>query len=231
MAPAQTGAAGGGDKSGHSSYHAVVLKLDKRFSRGFAARGSYVLSKPIADADSYNAGNAAMDHYNRSLEKSIGQYDQTHNLKASYVWEMPFGRGRRWLTKGVGAGVLGDWRFSGVHLAQSGTPPELEYSNQYYINQRGGASAMAAPDGSSVMPAPTSRATRTAAGKVEKIITRSMAGKRDDRAPPSFRDTATARIFVPAPGFPRSIHPAGSLDSWSRNAVRAAGPASPVSSK
>lgn len=131
---------GGGDKSGHSSYHAVVLKLDKRFSRGFTMQGSYVLSKLITDADSYNADNVALDHYNRRLEKSIGQYDQTHNLKASYVWEMPFGHGRRWLTKGVGAGVLGDWRFSGVHLAQSGTPLELGNSNQYNIfNGRGGA--------------------------------------------------------------------------------------------
>jgi hypothetical protein len=125
--------AGNGDKSGHSSYHALVLRVDKRFSSGFTAQGSYVLSKLITDSDSYNADNSALDHYNRGLEKSIGQYDQTHNLKLSYVWDFPLGRNRRYLQTGLGAWVLGGWRFSAIHMLQSGTPLELDNNNVYNV--------------------------------------------------------------------------------------------------
>jgi hypothetical protein len=51
--------------------------------------GSYVLSKLLTDADSYDADNRAADHYTRRLEKSIGQYDQTHAFKINYVYELP----------------------------------------------------------------------------------------------------------------------------------------------
>ena len=126
-------AVGNGDKSGHSSYHALVLKLDKRFAQGFTAQGSYVFSKMLTDADAYNVDNSALDHYNRRLEKSIGQYDQTHNLKMSYVWELPFGKGHKWATSGPAAWIAGGWRFSGIHMAQSGTPLELLNNNVYNI--------------------------------------------------------------------------------------------------
>jgi hypothetical protein len=125
--------AGHGDKSGHSTYHAMVLKLDKRYSSGFTMNGSYVFSKLLNNTDSYDADNRAADHYNRSLEKSIGQYDQTHIFKWSYVVELPFGRGRRWLNTGVGNWVLGGWRLSGFHLYASGFPIPLTIPNQLSI--------------------------------------------------------------------------------------------------
>ncbi|MCL5744100.1 MAG: hypothetical protein M1541_09270, partial [Acidobacteria bacterium] len=63
---------GAGDKSGHSSYHALVLKLDKRYSQGVTLQGSYVFSKLLSDADRYQPDNSTLDNYNRRLEKSIG---------------------------------------------------------------------------------------------------------------------------------------------------------------
>jgi hypothetical protein len=125
--------AGNGDKSGHSSYHAMVLKVDKRFSTGFTLQGSYALSKLITDSDSYNADNSSLTHYNRRLEKSIGQYDQTHNFKMSYVWELPFGKNKRLFQSGVAAWVLGDWRVSAIHMLQSGTPIDLSNNNVYNL--------------------------------------------------------------------------------------------------
>ena len=116
---------GAGDKSGHSSYHAMVLKLEKAYSAGLTLQGSYVLSKLLTDADSYDADNEAIDHYNRGLEKSIGQYDITHNIKFSYIYELPFGRGRRWLNNTPAHWVLGGWRASGVHFYSSGFPIAL----------------------------------------------------------------------------------------------------------
>jgi hypothetical protein len=115
-------AGGNGDRSGHSKYHALVMKLEKRYSSGLTFLTSYVFSKILTDSDSAWVGGSAMNHYARQLEFSIGQLDQTHNLKLSYVYEIPFGKGKRWLTDGVGNWVLGGWRLGAVHTYASGTP-------------------------------------------------------------------------------------------------------------
>ncbi|MEP7364988.1 MAG: carboxypeptidase regulatory-like domain-containing protein [Acidobacteriota bacterium] len=129
----QTGS-GQGDRTGHSSYHALVLKMDRRFAQGLSFQGSYVLSKIMTDADSYDAGTAALDQYNRSLEKSIGIFDQTHNLKLSYVYDLPFGKGKRWMTSGRALNaVLGNWRLAGIHFYTSGYPITLTNSINYLI--------------------------------------------------------------------------------------------------
>jgi hypothetical protein len=121
-------AAGQGDKSGHSSYHALLVKIDKRYSHGSTLQGSYVLSKLMTDADGYNPDNATLDHYNRRLEKSIGEFDLTHNFKFSYIYELPFGKGRKWLNNGVAARIFGDWRVAGTKFYSSGYPLPLTNS-------------------------------------------------------------------------------------------------------
>lgn len=121
-------ASGAGDKSGHSSYHAWILKVDKRYGEGLTMQGSYVFSKLITDADGYNPDNGTIDHYNRRLEKSIGEYDLTHNLKMTYIYELPFGKGKKFLTSGPAAWVLGNWRIAGSHFYASGYPISLTNS-------------------------------------------------------------------------------------------------------
>ena len=91
---------------------------------------SYVFSKILTDADSYWPGGAAMDPYNRILEKSIGQFDITHNVKFNAVWELPFGRGRTFLTGGGPMDwVAGGWRVSGIANYFTGQPLGLGTSN------------------------------------------------------------------------------------------------------
>ncbi len=138
---------GHGDKSGHSSYHAWIAKLEKRYSGGLMLNTSYVFSKLITDADSYTGDNSAIDHYNRRLEKSIGQYDQTHNVKASYVYELPWGKGRKWLQSGPASVILGGWRLGAIHGYTSGTPVELTNNNNYNIFNGRGAATVSTNEG------------------------------------------------------------------------------------
>jgi hypothetical protein len=114
----------GGDKSGHSSYNAMVLKLNRRYSGGLTMQWSYTFSKLLTDSDTYyaNAGFAE-DQGNRRLEKSIGAYDQTHSFRVSTLYELPFGKGRRWLTQGRFVNeTLGGWRLSAIQVYASGFP-------------------------------------------------------------------------------------------------------------
>lgn len=125
----------GGDKSGHSTYHALVLKAERRYSQGLTFQWNYTLSKILTDADNYDASNsAAMDFYNRRLEKSIGAFDQTHSLKLSTIYELPFGQGRRYMNRGgVANALFGGWRMSGIFSYFSGFPIQLSRNNPFPI--------------------------------------------------------------------------------------------------
>lgn len=125
-----TGTQGNGDKSGHSTYHAFVLKADRRFSKGLTFQWNYLFSKLLTDTDTYAANQAAaMDQYNRRIEKSIGQFDQTHALKFSTIVDLPFGKGQRWVQKGILAQVIGGWRVSAIQVYSSGFPIGLTRNN------------------------------------------------------------------------------------------------------
>jgi hypothetical protein len=117
--------AGNGDRSGHSTYHAAVVKLERRVSGGVYLQGSYVFSKLITDTDVVDAGGRAMDYYNRRLEKSVGAFDLPHNFKFSYILDAPFGKGRKWDLGRAGNALIGGWRFSAIHVYTSGQPIQL----------------------------------------------------------------------------------------------------------
>ncbi len=111
---------GGGDRLSHHTYHSFMLRFEKRYSAGLTFQGSYVLSKALGDVD-----GGAMDHYNRRLEKSIESNDQTHAVKLSYVYELPFGAARRYLNSGWGSRIIGGWRVGASQMYVSGTPTSL----------------------------------------------------------------------------------------------------------
>jgi hypothetical protein len=122
--------AGNGDKSGHSSYHAMVVRAQRRFSRGLTFEWNYTLAKILTDSDTYYTSSQAMDHYNRGLEKSIGQFDQTHALKLSTIWELPFGKSKHFLSSGnFLSRLLGDWRIGAIQIYGGGFPLALSRNN------------------------------------------------------------------------------------------------------
>jgi hypothetical protein len=49
-------------------------------------------------------------------------YDRPHNFNASFIWEMPFGRNKRWASSGIASKLAGGWQFNGLISAYSGTP-------------------------------------------------------------------------------------------------------------
>ena len=116
---------GNGDRSGHSTYHAMVLKMERRVSNGMYLQGSYVWSKLLSNNDRVDASGRAMDHYNRRWEKSVGEFDLPHNAKLSYIYDMPWGKGQKWDLGAVGNTLVGGWRLSAIHVYTSGQPIQL----------------------------------------------------------------------------------------------------------
>jgi len=119
-----------GDKSGHSTYNAAVLRLDHRFDYGLTLQWSYAFSKLLTDADTYYAnGGFAEDNGNRRLEKSIGLYDQTHVLKLNTIYQLPLGKGHRWMKSRFADLIAGGWRLGLVQVYTSGFPLAVTRNN------------------------------------------------------------------------------------------------------
>jgi len=112
-----------------SDYHSLQARVDKRFSKGFTFSANYTWSKFLEAASFLNEVDT---EYERRLNVS----DIPHRFVVSGIWEIPFGRGRRFGAnwhRAVDA-VLGGWQFQGIGQLQSGTPLTLTTNGNYYYN-------------------------------------------------------------------------------------------------
>jgi hypothetical protein len=110
---------------GDSIMHALSLRIRKRLTHGFAAGGTYTLSKSIDDASSIGgAGDVVVAQNDRDLaaERGLSSFDQRHRFSGDFTFELPFGTDRRWLTSGARAALFGNWRVNGNVQIASGTP-------------------------------------------------------------------------------------------------------------
>jgi len=116
---------------GHSTYHSMQTRLERRFSNGLSITGAYTFAKLIDDAGAvFDAailtGPAAVfqaaDSYNRRLEKDESTGNIPHVFSGSYVWEIPVGAGRRWGLTGWRNALAGGWQLAGMLRVQSGSP-------------------------------------------------------------------------------------------------------------
>jgi hypothetical protein len=138
--------ADGGDRSGRSSYHALVLKGEKRYSSGLTFLTSYVFSKTFTlRSDRANAGDGtAMNHFNRDAEKSLSAFDQTHVIKVNYSYELPFGPDKPYLKSGLASQIVRGWRVAGVQQYASGFP--LSVAPGYGLPLNGGGNRITVLD-------------------------------------------------------------------------------------
>lgn len=133
------------ESRGNSSYQSLQVSYQQRLSNSFAVLGAYTLAKSIDDASGFftSSGdpNFPQDSNNPGAERGRSNFDVRHRMTASYSYALPFGNGKRWLSKGgVLAAVLGDWENYGVVTLQSGRPftvalqSTLDNSNTGFAN-------------------------------------------------------------------------------------------------
>jgi hypothetical protein len=123
---------------GVSSYNALQVDVNRRFSDGLQLRGIYTWSKVLDTGDTLNGSAAAnapglvMNADNLGGDKGRGTFDIAHAAAISGTYELPVGRGRRFLNSGVGGRQLlfGGWSLNAVATLHSGFPftPELSFN-------------------------------------------------------------------------------------------------------
>ncbi|MCW5980752.1 MAG: TonB-dependent receptor [Bryobacteraceae bacterium] len=122
---------------GSSNYHSLQVSGLRRMSKGLMFTLAYTFSKSINDTNVYGYGAGSMDHFNRKLDKSLASLDQPHTLSLSYIYELPFGPGQRYLTKGIGSKALGGWKITGMQIYSSGVPIGFTLNNNLPIGNAG----------------------------------------------------------------------------------------------
>jgi hypothetical protein len=112
-----------------SNYHAGTLSIRERLGRSLTMDLNYTLSHSFDDASGLQTSGAygaafILNPLRQRDSYSVSDFDVRHIINANAVWEMPFGRGRRFFS---GAGKLanafiGGWQLGGIFRWNSGLP-------------------------------------------------------------------------------------------------------------
>jgi hypothetical protein len=108
----------------NSNYHALQTRVDKRFSNGFGFTAAYTWSKSIDHDSGVLEAASTQSRFSRRAERAPSDYDVPHQFVLSYVYELPFGTGKRWGAAATGAWgkLISGWQLSGITTFASGTP-------------------------------------------------------------------------------------------------------------
>jgi hypothetical protein len=108
---------------GTSHYDSLQVQLTRHLTRGLAVLGAYTWSKAIfTGSDSAIDAAGSQNVYDRSIEKTITSFNYPHFLKVTWIWDVPFGKGRKWLTSGPLGHIIGGWTVTGIHNYRTGDP-------------------------------------------------------------------------------------------------------------
>jgi hypothetical protein len=102
---------------GLATYHGLETSIQQRFSNGLSFMANYTWSRTIDN-------QGIIDLRNYEINKGLSSFHMAHRYSAAGVWEVPFGRGRRFGSNSSALvnGVLGGWQLSGWLVLRTGTP-------------------------------------------------------------------------------------------------------------
>lgn len=137
----------GTESNGDQAYDALQVSVTKHLTKGLEFQFSYAYSKTMTNAIGYygDGGQAASNSaywqnlYNSTAEWGPAYFDATHNLVFSYVYQLPYGTGKRFGSHAnpVTRTVLGDWKISGIVSDHTGYPITITGPNTSGTNSRG----------------------------------------------------------------------------------------------
>ena len=139
-----------------ANYHALQARIERRAAGGLYFLNSFVWSKAIdntgqaLEAQQGSGGRSSpQNFFNLAAERAVSDFDQTFNNTTAVVWDLPFGRGRRFgsSVSKVADYAFGGWQVSVINNLWSGNPINLAYNppgnvlvSQTLLDWRGGIS-------------------------------------------------------------------------------------------
>jgi hypothetical protein len=127
--------------AGFSNYHGLQVEFRQRQWHGVTANVNYTLSKTMGVATAGDWTGAYTQFTLRDLRTSYmpASTDRRHVIHANATYDLPFGRGRRWLANsGALDKLVGGWTVSTIVTFQSGNPFRITGNNNTFNNKRDG---------------------------------------------------------------------------------------------
>lgn len=112
----------------YSNYNSLQIEIRRRMSKGLQAQANYTFSKSLTDGADAANNQSTLEQFrtlrNLSLDKHRSLLDQTHRFVANFLYEMPFGAGRRWLNGGFAPlrKAVEGWQVGSIISWQTGQP-------------------------------------------------------------------------------------------------------------
>jgi len=110
--------------TGQSTYHALALALERKFSDGLSFQTRYTLAHSINDGAVGGGEANGQENVNcRQCDKGPSVFDVRHNVTVNATYELPFGAGKKYLANtGVPEKIIGGWVVSGLGIWHTGHP-------------------------------------------------------------------------------------------------------------
>ena len=114
------------NSSANSEYNALQVRTEKRFSKGLSFLAAYTWSHSLDEASNANLGAQNNDGYrwfkHPEWEHGNSDFDIRHRFVLSYLYELPFGQGKRFGSNATGAAdrIIGGWQVGGITSLSTG---------------------------------------------------------------------------------------------------------------
>lgn len=122
--------------NGSSNYNALQLQTTVRAFRGLTTNLGYTWSKALGNVtDNLSTGTSSSQLYPQNAYDPRGDYgplnfDQRHRLYVNWIYDLPFGHGRTYVTDGAASRVLGGWSWVGTYQYSTGVPITISAPDQ-----------------------------------------------------------------------------------------------------
>jgi len=123
--------------SAFSRFNAGTLRVNKRLTHGMSMGANYQYSHLIDDST-----GSAQNWQELQAEEGNSSFDQRHKVSGSYLYELPFGKDKFWVTSGAGSHILEGFSVSGTFTFATGTPLTPTYPAAVTDVARGAAGTL-----------------------------------------------------------------------------------------
>ena len=124
---------------GRDNYNSLQTTLNRRYQKGFSLGASWTYGHSIGNTGGSNEAQTAQNPFNFNQDHGNNAFDVRPSVNATALYELPFGKGRKYLNSGGARDyVLGGWEVGGVVNARTGLPVDVTLGRNDIVYQING---------------------------------------------------------------------------------------------